>query len=72
MIVVFAKTCMYSVRIGGENRGTLYDFGTVALCKARSGGGFLPFWLPNLIYRGIPKDTKKPTNSQSFKYELVG
>ena len=33
---------MYSVRIGGENRGTLYDFGTVALCKARSGGGISP------------------------------
>ncbi len=33
---------MYSVRIGGENRWTLYDFGTVALCKARSGGGISP------------------------------
>ena len=25
-----------------------------------------------LIFGGIPKDTKKPTNSQYFVYELVG
>ena len=31
MIVVFAKTFIGLVRIGGENRWTLYDFGTVAL-----------------------------------------
>ncbi len=35
-------------------------------------GVFPPFWLPNLIFGGIPKDTKKPTNSQCFVYELVG
>ena len=35
-------------------------------------GEFPPFWLPNLICGGIPKDTKKPTNSQHFVYELVG
>ena len=35
-------------------------------------GKFPPFWLPNLICGGIPKDTKKPTNSQHFMYELVG
>ena len=35
-------------------------------------GVFPPFWLPNLICGGIPKDTKKPTNSQYFVYELVG
>ncbi len=37
MIVVFAKTFMYSVRIGGENRWTLYDSGAVALCFGRFG-----------------------------------
>ena len=35
-------------------------------------GEFPPFWLPNLIFGGIPKDTKKPTNSKGFVYELVG
>ncbi len=35
-------------------------------------GEFPPFWLPNLIFGGIPKDTKKLTNSQYFMYELVG
>ena len=35
-------------------------------------GEFPPFWIPNLICGGIPKDTKKPTNSQHFVYELVG
>ena len=30
------------------------------------------FWLSNLIFGGIPKDTKKPTNSKYFVYELVG
>ena len=34
--------------------------------------GFLPFWLSNLIFGGIPKDTKKPSDSQRFVYELVG
>ena len=33
---------------------------------------FPPFWPSNLIFGGIPKDTKKPTNSQYFVYELVG
>ncbi len=33
---------------------------------------FSPFWLLNLIFGGIPKGTKKLTNSQCFKYELVG
>mgnify|MGYP004657019473 CR=1 FL=1 len=33
---------------------------------------FPPFGLQNLICGGIPKDTKKPTNSQYFVYELVG
>jgi hypothetical protein len=33
---------------------------------------FPPFWLPNLIFGGISKDTKKPTNSQYIVYELVG
>ncbi len=27
----FCKNIIWLVRIGGENRGTLYDFGTVAL-----------------------------------------
>ena len=27
---------------------------------------FPPFWPSNLIFGGIPKDTKKPTNSQYF------
>ena len=35
-------------------------------------GVFPPFWLPNLIFGGISKDTKKPTNSQYIVYELVG
>ena len=35
-------------------------------------GGFPPFWLSNLIFGGIPKDTKKPANSLYFVYELVG
>ena len=35
-------------------------------------GEFPPFWIPNLICGGIPKDTKKPANSQYFVYELVG
>ena len=35
-------------------------------------GGFPPFWPSNLIFGGIPKDTKKPTNLQHFVYELVG
>ena len=35
-------------------------------------GKFPPFWLSNLIFGGIPKDTKKPANSQYFVYELVG
>ena len=35
-------------------------------------GIFPPFWLPNLIFGGISKDTKKPTNSQYIVYELVG
>jgi len=33
---------------------------------------FLPFGLPNLIFGGISKDTKKPTDPQCFKYESVG
>ena len=33
MMVGFAKTFMWLVRIGGENRWTLYDFDAVALCK---------------------------------------
>ena len=33
---------------------------------------FPPFWPSNLICGGIPKDTKKPANSQYFVYELVG
>ncbi|RGR89154.1 hypothetical protein DWY20_14275 [Phocaeicola coprocola] len=33
---------------------------------------FPPFGLPNLIFGGIPKDTKKPTNLQNIMYELVG
>ena len=33
---------------------------------------FPPFWLPNLKFGEMPKDTKKPTNSQCFMYELVG
>ena len=28
--------------------------------------------MPNLNFGGIPKDTKKPANSQNFVYELVG
>ena len=35
-------------------------------------GVFPPFWPSNLVFGGIPKDTKKPTNSQYFVYELVG
>ena len=35
-------------------------------------GVFPPFWLPNLNFGGIPKDTKKPANSQHFVHELVG
>ncbi len=31
-----------------------------------------PFWPSNLICGGMPKDTKKPTNSQRFVFELVG
>ena len=31
MMVGFAKTFMYSVRIGDENRWALYNFGAVAL-----------------------------------------
>ena len=35
MMVVFAKTFMWLVRIGGENRWTLYDFDAVVpfFCK---------------------------------------
>jgi hypothetical protein len=33
---------------------------------------FPPFWPSNLVFWGIPKDTKKPTNLQCFVYELVG
>lgn len=35
-------------------------------------GKFPPFWLPNPVCGKIPTDTKKPTNSQYFVYELVG
>ena len=35
-------------------------------------GGFPPFWPSNLIFGGILKDTKKPTNPRHFVYELVG
>ncbi|MEE0387725.1 MAG: hypothetical protein UD960_15475, partial [Phocaeicola vulgatus] len=31
-----------------------------------------PSWPSNRIFGGIFKDTKKPTNSQYCKYELVG
>ncbi|WP_418826498.1 transposase, partial [Phocaeicola sp.] len=40
--------------------------------EKRSTNEFPPFWLPNLIFGGIPKDTKKPANSQHFVYESVG
>ena len=35
-------------------------------------GGLPPFLPSNLIFGGIPKDTKKPANSQYFVYESVG
>ncbi len=61
-------------------------FYDIKFCKAQSWGNFQnilylrhilvgefsPFGLPNLICGGIPKNTKKPTNSQYFVYELVG
>ena len=61
-------------------------FYNIKFCKAQSWVNFRnilylshilvgeipPFWLPNLICGGIPKDTKKATNSQHFVYELVG
>ena len=61
-------------------------FQNIKFCKAQSRVNFRnilylshifvgeipPFWPSNLIFGGIPKDTKKPTNLQYFVYELVG
>ena len=48
------------------------NFGNILYLSHILVGEFPPFWPSNLICGGIPKDTKKPANSQYFVYELVG
>ena len=65
---------------------TLRYFQNIKFCKAQSWVNFLEifcilahilvrnfhFGCHKLNFGGIPKDTKKPANSQNFVYELVG
>ena len=66
------KLVRYFSRISNSVHPNRVNFRNILYLSHIFIGGFPPFWPSNLIFGGIPKDTKKPTNSQHFVYELVG
>ena len=65
------KLVRYFSRISNSVHPNRVNFRNILYLSHIFVWGFLPFWPSNLIFWGIPKDTKT-TNSQHFVYELVG